>query len=289
MLLMIQNEHLCVTVDTLGAEMMSLRSAEGIEYLWQGDPAYWSDRSPLLFPYIGRLTNNSYCYQGKQYPMELHGFASKLEFEPVEQGIDYVILELRSTIVTIARYPFDFTLRVIYALNRNKVEIVYQVENRGSRYMPFAIGGHPGFRVPLIEGEEFTDYELEFTHACKPDRILFTPTVFVSGKQEPSNFEKKLDLRHDLFDDDAIILKNMCREVTLRSKRSHRGVCVSYPDMPYVGFWHLDKTDAPYVCIEPWSSLPSRQDIVEDIACQSDLIHLAPRKSYENQWSITVF
>ena len=221
--------------------------------------------------------------------MELHGFARKLEFEPVEQGIDYVILELRSTIVTIARYPFDFTLRVIYALNRNKVEIVYQVENRGSRYMPFAIGGHPGFRVPLIEGEEFTDYELEFTHACKPDRILFTPQVFVSGKEEPSDFEKKLDLRHDLFDDDAIVLKNMCREVTLRSKRSQRGVCVSYPDMPYLGFWHLDKTDAPYVCIEPWTSLPSRQDIVEDIACKSDMLQLAPGKTYENQWSITVF
>ena len=86
-----------------------------------------------------------------------------------------------------------------------------------------------------------------------------------------------------------MILKNMGREVTLRSKKSHRGVCVSYPDMPYLGIWHRPKTDAPYVCIEPWSSLPSRQDVVEEFSCKSDLVHLPPRQTYESKWSITVF
>ncbi len=291
MMLMIQNDRLCVTVDTLGAQLMSLRSAEGTEYLWQGDPAYWSDRAPILFPFIGRLTKNSYTYRGKKYPMEIHGFANKMEFSPVEQGVDYLILELRSTIVTIARYPFDFTLRVIYALNGNKLEIVYQVENRSDHYMPFGIGGHPGFRVPLLPGESFTDYELEFTQPCQPDRVGFTPSVYVSGQDEayPLQDGKRLNLDHSLFDEDAIILKNMGKEVTLRSKVSHHGVCVSYPDMAYLGIWHRPKTDAPYVCIEPWSSIPSRQDIVEEFSCKSDLIQLAPRKTYENQWFITVF
>lgn len=291
MLLMIQNDQLCLTVSTLGAQMMSLRSADGIEYLWQGDPAYWSDRAPTLFPFIGRLTNNSYRYRGKTYPMEIHGFAAKSEFSPVEQGCDYLVLELRSTIVTIARYPFDFTLRIIYALNRNKVEIAYQVQNQGDRHMPFGIGGHPGFNVPLLPDEEFTDYELEFTTPCQPDRVGFTPKVYLSGQDEPYPLEndRKIALRHDLFDEDAVILKNMGREVTLRSRKSHHGVCVSYPDMPYLGIWHWPKTDAPYVCIEPWSSLPSRQDVVEEFSCKSDLIQLAPKKTYETVWSITAF
>ncbi len=291
MMLMIQNDRLCVTVDTLGAQLMSLRSAEGTEYLWQGDPAYWSDRAPILFPFIGRLTKNSYTYRGKKYPMEIHGFANKMEFSPVEQGVDYLILELRSTIVTIARYPFDFTLRVIYALNGNKLEIVYQVENRSDQYMPFGIGGHPGFRVPLLPDESFTDYELEFTQPCQPDRVGFTPAVYVSGQDTayPLQDGKRLDLDHSLFDEDAIILKNMGKEVTLRSKISRHGVCVSYPDMAYLGIWHRPKTDAPYVCIEPWSSIPARQDIVEEFSCKSDLVQLAPRKTYENQWFITVF
>ncbi len=291
MMLMIQNDHICLTVDTKGAEMMSLRSADGTEYLWQGDAKYWADRAPNLFPFIGRLTNNSYRYRGKSFPMEIHGFASKMEFEPVEQGVDYLVLELRSTIMTLSRYPFDFVFRVIYALNGNKLEIVYQVENRGDNPMHFGVGGHPGFRVPLMPDEEFTDYELEFTMPCQPDRVGFTPKVFLSGHDEPYPFanDRKLDLRHDLFDEDAIILKNMGREITLRSKKSHHGVCVSYPDMPYLGIWHRPKTDAPYVCIEPWSSLPFRQDIVEEISCKSDLLRLAPKKTYETQWSITLF
>ena len=291
MMLMIQNDHICLTVDTLGAEMMSLRSADGTEYLWQGDPAYWEDRAPHLFPFVGRLTRNSYRYRGRRYPMEIHGFASKMEFDPVEQGCDYLVLELRSTIVTISRYPFDFIFRVIYALNENKVEVVYQVENRSERVMPFGIGGHPGFRVPLVDGESFVDYELEFTTPCYPDRVGFTPGVFLSGQDMayPLKEDKRIDLRHDLFDEDAIILKNMGREVTLRSKLSRHGVCVGYPDMPYLGIWHRPKTDALYVCIEPWSSLPFRQDVVEEISCKSDMIQLAPGKTYENQWTITIF
>ena len=291
MMLMIQNDHICLTVDTKGAEMMSLRSADGTEYLWQGDPKYWADRAPNLFPFIGRLTNNSYRYRGKSFPMEIHGFAAKMEFEPVEQGVDYLVLELRSTIMTISRYPFDFVFRVIYALNGNKLEIVYQVENHGDQAMHFGVGGHPGFRVPLYDDEEFTDYELEFTMPCQPDRVGFTPAVYLSGHDDPYPLQndRKLDLRHDLFDEDAIILKNMGREITLRSKKSHHGVCVSYPDMPYLGIWHRPKTDAPYVCIEPWSSLPCRQDIVEEISCKSDMLRLAPKKTYETQWSITLF
>ena len=80
----------------------------------------------------------------------------------------------------------------------------------------------------------------------------------------------------------------MAREVTLRSKVSGRGVCVSYPDMPYLGIWHWPKTDAPYVCIEPWSSLPSRQGVVEEFTCKSDLIQLPAGKEYATTWSITL-
>lgn len=91
-----------------------------------------------------------------------------------------------------------------------------------------------------------------------------------------------------MFDDDAIILKNMAREITLRSMASDRAVTVSYPDMSYLGIWHWPKTDAPYVCIEPWSSLPGRQDVVEELSCKSDLVHLTPGNTYHNTWSITI-
>ena len=156
--------------------------------------------------------------------------------------------------------------------------------------MPFGIGGHPGFRVPLVDEECFEDYSITFSQPCQPDRVGFTSALYLSGYDEryPLKENILLDLTHSLFDEDAIILKNMAREVSLQSRKSGRGVRVSFPQMPYLGIWHKPNSDAPYVCIEPWSSLPSRQDVVEDFYCKSDMLQLESGHTYTNAWSISV-
>lgn len=286
----LKNEKISLTVSPLGAEMRSLQAFDGTEYLWQGNPKYWGDRAPNLFPFIGRLTNNTYKYLDQVYPMGIHGFAAEKEFTAVEESQTRLVLELRSDKELKQSYPFDFVLQIAYELKDNQVDITFRVENLGENIMPFGIGGHPGFNVPLTEGESFEDYQLEFSVPCYPDRVGFSPTVYMNGHDEiyPLREKRFIDLRHDLFDEDAIILKNMAKEVTLRSCISGRGVKVDYPDMPYLGIWHWPKTDAPYVCIEPWSSLPSRQDIVEEFSCKSDMIQLHPNHTYSTFWRITV-
>ena len=290
MLLTIQNEALSLRVDTLGAQMMSLQGNDGCEYLWQGDPAYWADRAPNLFPFIGRLTQNSYKLQGKVYPMGIHGFAASAEFTVATQEADALTLLLEDSPEIAASYPLAFRLWITYRLAGASLQITFRVENPNDQALPFGIGGHPGFRVPLEDGEAFEDYCLEFSTPCQPDRVGFTPAVYLSGKDEayPLEEDTMLNLSHSLFDDDAIILKNMAREVTLRSRKSGRSITVAYPQMPYLGIWHWPHTDAPYVCIEPWSSLPARQDIVEEFTCKSDLIQLPPKEVYVNNWSIAI-
>ena len=290
MLFTLKNDKLRLMVESLGAEMRSLQTADGTEYLWQGDPNYWGDRAPNLFPFVGRLTNNSYKYLGKEYHMGIHGFAAGMEFSLLEQTGDRLVLELKSSPVTLIQYPFDFVFRIIYALRETSVDISYEVCNLSNTVMPFGIGGHPGFNVPLVNGESFEDYELEFSVPCRPDRVGFSPAVYLNGqdREYPLREECFLDLRHDLFNEDAVILKNVAREVTLRSKVSGRGVRVSYQNMPYLGLWHWPNTEAPYVCIEPWSSLPSRHGIVEELSCKSDLIHLNKGHRYKTIWSITL-
>ena len=290
MLVTIKNEKLTVAVDTLGAQLMNICSADGTEYLWQGDSAYWSDRAPLLFPFVARLTNNSYRLNGKVYPMGIHGFARKMQFAVLCSDATSATFVLRSDEASRHSYPFDFALGVTYALEGASVKITYRVENRSDTTMPFGIGGHPGFRVPLVEGESFQDYVLEFSAPCQPDRVGFSPNLYLNGKDVlyPLEDGVRIPLRHELFDADAIVLRNMAKTVTLRSKISGKGVTVSYPDMPYVGFWHRPQSDAPYVCIEPWSSLPSRENVVEDFHCKSDMIRLAPGEVYENNWSVTI-
>lgn len=290
MLLTIQNEQITLKVDTLGAQMMELWSSDGVQYLWQGDPAIWNDRAPMLFPFVGRLTNNSYKYLGNIYPMNIHGFAASKEFSVIERDDDSISLELRSDEQTLACYPFEFSLVITYKLNENNLAISFYVRNESQCIMPFGIGGHPGFNVPLLDGERFEDYELVFPVASRPDRVGFSETVYLNGHDQEYLLreERFIDLRHDLFDEDAVILKNMPREIALRSKKSGRGVSVSYPDFPFLGIWHWPHTKAPYVCIEPWSSLPSRQGIVEEFSCKSDLIHLGAGKDYAVTWSISV-
>lgn len=289
MLLTIDNGILSLTVDTMGAQMMSLKRLE-TEYLWQGDPKYWGDRAPILFPFIARLTNDSYRYQGKIYPMNIHGFANASEFTVKTHDADTLVLALSSNEITLRQYPFIFELNVIFRLERDSLMITYHVENRSDCVMPFGIGGHPGFCVPVCAHEKFDDYYLSFSQECRPDRVGFTSSLFLSGHDEEYPLEngRILRLSHELFDEDAVVLKNMAREVTLCSTTSSHRITVSYPQMPYLGVWHWPHTDAPYVCIEPWSSLPSRQGVVEEFICKSDMVQLESNGVYDNTWTITI-
>ena len=291
MLYTIQNDQIRVQVNSLGAQIMSMKSVDQVEYVWQGDEAYWKNRAPILFPFVGRLAGGVYRFRGAEYQMGLHGFARDCEFTVEKQESDRLVMMLKDNEKTREIYPFHFRLIITYSLSHSTLLISWQVDNENEYVMPFGIGGHPGFNVPLVEGERFEDYVLEFPVASVPSRIEFSPTAHLSGVDRPYEMEdgKQIRLRHDLFDDEAIVLKNMPREVTLRNGDSSRGVRVCYPDIPYVGFWHMDMTDAPYVCIEPWVSLPGRHEITEEITCKSDLIQLAPNRSWKTQWTIELF
>lgn len=290
----LDNGVLSVRVSSIGGQLLSVKK-DGKEYLWQGDPAFWEDRAPNLFPYIARLTKGTYTVHGKEYHLPIHGFLPAAEMKAEVQEESLLVLRLDADESTLACYPFVFTLWIRYELNQDTLRIAYEVENGGTEEMYFGIGGHPGFQAPLEDGLSFEDYFLEFesegqsgTDAQTPVRIGFSPTCFLNGKDEPWPLEKgcRIPLRHDLFDDDAIVLSHTPKTVVLRSEKGGRGVRVRFPQMPYIGFWHAVKKPAPYVCIEPWSSLPSRQDVVEELSEQPGLIHLEGKGVYRNLWSI---
>lgn len=285
----ISNHSLQLVLSDIGAELQSIEK-DGREYLWNGDPQYWPERSPILFPYVGRFTEGKYRLGGREYEMEIHGFAKKYPYRVAEQKEDSITFELRDHTETYQMYPYHFILQVTYRLQDNTIAITYRVFNASPDTMYFGIGGHPGFRVPLEEGLTFSDYYLEFSGTSCPERIGHTPACFLSGINQPFPLEDNRILRlyHKMFDEDAIVFRNMADEVTLKSEKGMRQVTVSYPNMPYLGLWHAPKTEAPYLCIEPWTSLPSRQNIVEEFRYKSDLIRLAPEKQYRNTWNITI-
>ena len=286
MLYHIENEFLRVSASDAGAELMSIRGADCTEYLWQGDPTYWSDRAPNIFPYVARLTNGSYTYQGQTYQLPIHGFAPTARFTVTEQLADSMTFTLESNPEYYAMYPFLFRFSIRYYLEGATLHAEMKVENLDGKTMYFGLGGHPGINVPMEEGLTFEDYFLEFPD-CQLRRVEFTPACFITGKEDPFPLEgDHLPLRHNMFDDDAIVLKGVPGQVTLRSEKGSHAVTLIAEDLSVYGFWHMPKTDAPYICLEPWSSLPSRQDVVEDLETQSDLIALGGGKTYTTVWSL---
>lgn len=288
MMLTIHNQELSVRIDSIGAEICSVKDAQGTEYLWQKDEKIWDEQAPNLFPYIGRMTGKHYQFEGRSYPMGIHGFVRGRELSVEDLAEDSVTFRLESSEETESMYPFVFTYLVQYRLEGNKIHVDYEVVNRDKKCMYFGIGGHPGFCLPNRPDAEFEDYYLEFEDAIEPMRIGFSEDCFVSGEKKPFHLEegRYLPLRHELFDQDAVVLENSGSSVVLKCTKGGVAIRVKYPDMRYLGFWHAPGTAAGYVCLEPWSSLPSRKDVVEDLAAQEDLISLEPGRTYGNHWSI---
>ncbi|MBI4862751.1 MAG: aldose 1-epimerase family protein, partial [Candidatus Riflebacteria bacterium] len=238
MLHSIDNERLAVAIDAHGAELRSIRGHDGIEYLWQGDPAFWSRRAPVLFPIVGRLRGDR-CRIGKDvYSLEQHGFARDSEFELVVSAEDRLRFELASTPESRESYPFDFVLAVEYRLARSAVAVTFEVTNSGREPLPFSIGAHPAFSCRWAEGDSLEDFFLEFEQAETVDTVVLEDGLLSAGRERLLEEESLLPLRKDLFDRGALVLlDHRSRTVSLGRVGSRRRLAVSFPGFPHLGIW----------------------------------------------------
>ena len=287
----IKNECLTVTISSRGAELQSIIGSDKTEYLWQGDEAIWKDKAFNIFPYIARLYQGTYQYEGQEYKLPIHGFLKDSELTVAAQTEESITFNLTDGEETKAVYPFEFSLDITYTLQKNKIEIIMSVANQGEQTMYFGIGGHPGFIVPIAGVGQFDDYYLEFATKETPYKIgVDGESLLQNGNDEKFDLvnQTKLPLSHETFNDDAIILHGMSKEVTLKSDANEKTVTVSYPDMNFLGIWQKPHTTAEYVCIEPWTSLQARMNQIEDISKQTNMISLKSNQRYDNKWSITI-
>lgn len=269
----IKNDVLTVEIASKGAELMSIKK-DGVEYVWQGDPAYWSGRAYNLFPACGRMYEGKYICRGKTYEMKIHGIVRYMECDVSEHEADRIVFTLESNEETKKIYPFDFKYFAEFKLEGNKLITKYTAVNTGDTILPCTFGGHPGFNVPLDKGE-FEDYYLEFSEECAPEEAFFSHSGKVEGLLRDKKF---IDLKHSLFDNDSFFMTGCADTVTLKSDKSEREVTVVYPELKYLGVWHMPKMDAPYVCIEPWCGSPAPIGQYSDIDTMADMFHLEPNE-----------
>lgn len=244
-----------------GAQMISFKGNDGREVIWQADPTIWGNHAPVLFPVCGMPKDEHVIIGGVTYPMAKHGFTRNPEFDIVKVGDDFVELVLTATEESKPQYPFDFAFHVIYTLRENGFRTDFIVENKSETVMPFCVGGHPGFIVPMEVGAAYTDYQLVFPYAESGRNLLVPGGRLVDGDEIiPLIDGTTLPLSHDLFDErDALVFADFnSRSVDLVNKTSGKGIHFSYPKMEVLAVWSMPKKNGDYVCLEPWHGMPGQ-------------------------------
>jgi len=265
------------TIKAHGAELCSLKDAQGVELIWQAGAA-WPRHAPLLFPIVGRLKNDELRHQGKAYPMTQHGFARDRVFDWTERGATSCSLVLRDSDTTRARYPFAFRLAVHYRLQAAELEVTLEITNTGEEMLPASIGAHPAFNWPLVEGAPKEGYRLTFSSAeVAPVRRL--KDGLMRDKPEPTPIEgQMLALSERLFDDDALILDRLASSSVRYGADRGPLLEVSWHGFRELGIWSKPG-GAGFLCIEPWRGFASPADFDGEFADKPGVMHITPGRA----------
>lgn len=248
-------------VSTVGAEIASFHGTDGREVIWQADPLVWGSHAPVLFPVCGLPKDGAVILDGRALPMAKHGFVRRREFTIAKQGEDFVELILTPDGDIRRCYPFDFVFHVTFTLVEDGFTTTFLVENKGDRPMPFCVGGHPGFRVPMEDGAAFEDYQVEFAEVEDGLLALAPSGQLIEGYGHLDGFQNSrvLPLRRELFAHDALIFDGLrSRSVRLVHRISGKGIHFSYPKMEVLALWTKPAPEAAYLCLEPWHGLPGK-------------------------------
>ncbi|OXA95727.1 aldose epimerase [Flavobacterium oncorhynchi] len=278
----ISNSILKASINHAGAELFSLKNNQEKEYIWEGNPSFWGKHSPILFPIVGTLKNNTYILDQKEYQLSRHGFARDMEFQLIEKTENSAVFSLESNNETLKKYPFEFELQLIYSLEKTSLNIEYIVINKSDRKMPFSIGAHPAIALP----ENFENYSFKFE---KEEVLKFNllENDLISNKTEVLKTSDNLvRLNYKLFENDALVFKKLDSKSITILENEKPYIEVDFEDFPSLGIWTKDQ--APFVCIEPWFGYSDTADNSGDLYQKEGIVLLDADQIFHSKFSIKI-
>jgi galactose mutarotase-like enzyme len=289
-MVVIEDGSVKASIHPKGAELQSLyNKSNKTEYMWSGDPAFWGKHSPVLFPIVGTLKNDTYYFNNKAYTLSRHGFARDKEFIISNQTPASATFTLLSDETTLAVFPFSFRFDIIYTVAVDTLQVTYSVTNTGNQDMYFSVGGHPAFKIPLTYENSYEDYMLEFNETEDASRWPISPEGLIEKTPVPFfSHTEQLSLNKELFYNDAIVLKQLkSNTVRLMSETTDPGLLFDFSGFPYLGIWAAKNAD--FVCIEPWCGIADSVDTNQQLTEKEAVIQLEAAKQFERSWSVKVF
>ena len=285
----LKHKDLSAKINPLGAELNSLYHAGTcIEYMWQADTAFWAKHSPVLFPIVGSLKNNTYFFEGRSYTLPRHGFARERMFEADQLSEKEAVFTLTDDEKSLRVYPFPFQLQLKYTLDDDCISVTYTVQNPGATILWFSVGGHPAFNVPLIAGTSYGDHYLQFNLHEPLVRWHLKDGLISEENSLVASASGRIPLNPSLFYEDAIVLKNLKSDrLTLGSTRHAHGIDFDFKGFPYLGIWAAK--DAPFVCIEPWCGHADTVGHDGLLESKPGIEKIAGGEVWERTWKVRVF
>jgi galactose mutarotase-like enzyme len=278
----LSNAEISIQIKSLGAELCSLKSITNKEYIWEGNPDFWGKHSPVLFPIVGTLKNNTYFHNEKEYHLSRHGFARDMEFTLVKKTENSAAFSIQSNSETLKNYPFEFELQMHYSLINTTLEIAYSVINKSDNRIPFSIGAHPAFALP----GNFEDYSLDF-EKVEPLKYTLLENDLVSKQTETLHTDSnKVPLTYELFKRDALIFKKLQSNSLTIVEKEKPILKVHFEDFPSLGIW--TKVDAPFICIEPWFGYSDTVGSTGNLFEKEGVIVLEANDTFQAKFSIEI-
>lgn len=278
----LKNNKLTATINHRGAELISLKNSNQRDFIWNGNPEFWGKHSPVLFPIVGTLKNNSFHYKNHDYRLTRHGFARDMDFVLIESSNVKAVFSLSHTNETLKNFPFEFQLQLIYSLEETKLSISYRVFNSGKNIMPFSIGAHPAFALP----EPFQDYEIEFDQKESLEYYLLQNDLVSNETKKLNVHDKKIALTYDIFEHDALIFKTIFSKKLTILEHKKPIIKVDYQGFPNLGIW--TKNSAPFICIEPWYGYSDVVNSTDNLFKKEGIQLLEPNTTFQSTFSIEI-
>ncbi|MGY5356007.1 aldose 1-epimerase family protein [Wenyingzhuangia sp. IMCC45467] len=284
----LKNNFLQACFKAQGAELISLKK-NNIEYIWQGDPAFWNRHAPVLFPFVGSLKNGSYTYQNQTYSLGQHGFARDKSFIVSEQTENSITFELKEDGDTLKVYPFNFIFQIKYTLTSYGVTTSYFVENSDKEDLYFSVGGHPAFNCPFEPNQTREEYILMFDNDSTPEAKLIEGSLIGNESYKVFNQAGILELPKNVFDNDAIVFNpNPFSQVDfIHEPTGNTYMSVEFKNFPYLGIWSKNQ-EAPFICIEPWYGIADNVNHNQEITEKEGIIKLSPRETFHCEYQIII-
>ena len=283
----IASGELRATINPLGAELSSLRDADGRELMTNADPAFWSGRAPLLFPIVGRLMGDKYRLDGEEYPLPQHGFARRQRFALTAQTANRAVFRLSDNDATRAVYPFAFTLDAAFTLAGATLATDITVANTGDRDMPASFGFHPAFAWPLPFGRSRADHRIVFEKREPAELSAIVPGGWIAPETWPSPLDgRELKLDDAMFERDAVVWDRIESESLRYDGGEGPGLDIGFAGMPRLGIW--TRPGARFVCIEPWHGIADRQGFDGEIWDKPGILRFAPGEARTFSMQVTL-